>query len=230
MDDMHLIDDDVTFTPIESPRKLLVKNELSMSVPSVGVWTSLENKNEKKEAKMIEKIKETSKLRTSDPNVGIQIAPEKVEVYKKEKRQCNSTPLHCQTYLKSVGQVFDLHSYEIEENFHLSILTNGDDLTEDEKNQLWNIKKEIKLGLQGGFLQLMNILRNTHLESIKLNYIHQLPGLVHFMYVERNSDRLYAPKISSLVGQNYSAAGVPGFKAECKEYLRKKVLVYSFIF
>lgn len=69
----------------------------------------------------------------------------------------------------------------------------------------------------------MSVKHRTHLESVKLTYIHQLPGLVHFMYVERTTDRLFAPKISGLVGQSYDSEPKSEYRKTCKEYLRAKI-------
>ena len=211
----------------------LHKNELSMSVPGIGgTWDT-----KKKAPKVKVMANKQSPLEKSGTTLnltqsGFVSKPKALEVEdmsdeKLNKRKTISVPLHTEVYLNSMVNVFGLHSYELDEGFHLSILTSGEELSDTEKEQLWNVRKEIKMGLQGGLLQFMKILKSTHLESIKLNYIHQLPGLVHFMYVERNSDRLYAPKISSLVGQNFECAGSPGFKADCKEYLRGRVSKYN---
>jgi hypothetical protein len=40
---------------------------------------------------------------------------------------------------------------------------------------------------------------------IFLRYLHQLPGLVHFIYVDRMNNRVLAPTIGPLHGQAYTS-------------------------
>ena len=134
----------------------------------------------------------------------------------------NRSPLHCQIYLKSIDDVFFLHAYEIEGPVLLSILTSGDAPNEEEQEALWVVRKELKKELQS-LLGYMTALDSTHLEAVKLTFVHQLPGLVHFMYVDRNNDRLFAPKITGLVGHNYRSENLKEYNLTCKEYLRQQV-------
>jgi len=183
-------------------------SHLSQSVPA-----HLSNWN--KEPKVAETVEEppTSTVRQIPPP---QPAP--------KKKQTKPAPLHTAVYLNSMEDKFHIHSYEIEGPILLTILTSGEaELTNEEKDALWTVRKEVKKEMQTGLIGFLKILHDTHMQSAKFRYIHQLPGLVHFMYVERTADRLFAPKISGLVGSHYQREGVSEFRKASKEYLRSKV-------
>lgn len=46
--------------------------------------------------------------------------------------------------------------------------------------------------------------RLSHLSSYMLQYLHQFPGLVHFILIERNKNVLYSPIPTSLAGRNFN--------------------------
>jgi hypothetical protein len=47
------------------------------------------------------------------------------------------------------------------------------------------------------------IKEQTHLSSLILAYLHQFPGLVHFILVDRITNRVTAPTIGPLHGQQF---------------------------
>ena len=94
-------------------------------------------------------------------------------------------------------------------------------MSELEKEKLAKIKGIVKKDLQN-FLSYFVALQKTHLEANKLSFIHQLPGLAHFIFVDRTNDRIYAPNITSLAGQHYNAP--PNYHKYSKEFLKNKVL------
>ena len=99
-------------------------------------------------------------------------------------------------------------------------------ITDAEKEKLWKIRCTLKKELQS-FLEYFVALDRTHLEANKLSFIHQLPGLTHFIFVDRTNDRLYAPNITSLAGQHYNAP--PHYHKYSKEFLKRQVLSYFLI-
>ncbi len=58
--------------------------------------------------------------------------------------------------------------------------------------------------------------------NISLSYMQQLPGLVHFILVDRTSSRLLAPSITELFGQMHQGRG-PQLAEAQKSFLRKHV-------
>ena len=198
-------------SPIQT-LKSVGRTDLSQSFPDVArrvdSASTLESEANISKAAEVE-LNEKEPARPSCP-------PEKVKAVR------NHEPMHDQIYLRSVDDVFYLHSYELEESVLLTILTSGAKLSEEDQEGLWQVRKELKKELQS-LLGFMAALDSTHLEAVKLNHVHQLPGLVHFMYVDRNNDRLYAPKITGLVGQSYQCAHHKEYCMTCKEYLRKQV-------
>lgn len=51
----------------------------------------------------------------------------------------------------------------------------------------------------GAYLSFFGVKEHAHLSM--LSYVHQFPGLVHFVVVDRSAHRLVAPSISELFGQ-----------------------------
>lgn len=54
-----------------------------------------------------------------------------------------------------------------------------------------------------------------------LPYIHQFPGLVHFVFVDRTRNRVYAPAITALHGQGAPLS--PAQSAAMRDVLHKRV-------
>lgn len=138
----------------------------------------------------------------------------------------NQTPLHSIVHLgyptsSSPKCEYGIHSYEIMSPIVLTILTRpSQTITDAEKEKLWKIRCTLKKELQS-FLEYFVALDRTHLEANKLSFIHQLPGLTHFIFVDRTNDRLYAPNITSLAGQHYNAP--PHYHKYSKEFLKRQV-------
>ncbi|KAL6068015.1 hybrid polyketide synthetase [Balamuthia mandrillaris] len=87
--------------------------------------------------------------------------------------------------------------------------------TEEEMRSLNNIKKQLSSMIRNYATYLITK-EHTHLPV--LSFLHQFPGLVHFLFVDRTFNRVIAPPITALHGREYKTR-------RRDESLRLKLLV-----
>jgi len=91
--------------------------------------------------------------------------------------------------------------------------------TEAEKNQLDLAEKRIKNALSNYFEYFVCV-ENT---ISMITYVNQLPGLVHFILVDRTENRVFAPAITPMFGPNSKLSKNKKAKREVLKLLKKSI-------
>jgi len=93
-----------------------------------------------------------------------------------------------------------MYAAELEESVTLLILNKNVSGNEEEKEDLVRIQSWLSHVLKN-YMDYFIIREKTNFSI--LSYLHQLPGLVHFIYVDRITNKVIAPTIGPLHGQQY---------------------------
>lgn len=80
----------------------------------------------------------------------------------------------------------------------LVLLSSAKTETAEEKNALESVEKAVQEELEANYGSYILSMESSY---TMITYIHLLPGLVHFIYVERTSNKFIAPEISHLGGE-----------------------------
>eukprot|EP01119_Soliformovum_irregulare_P025989 TRINITY_DN9775_c0_g1_i1.p1 TRINITY_DN9775_c0_g1~~TRINITY_DN9775_c0_g1_i1.p1 ORF type:complete len:745 (-),score=195.48 TRINITY_DN9775_c0_g1_i1:57-2144(-) len=87
---------------------------------------------------------------------------------------------------------------EIEQNVSLILVTRNMSGNDDEREELHRVQNSVRSILKN-YLDYLIIRETTHLSV--LSYVHQLPGLIHFIFVDRSLNKIISPTIGQLHGQ-----------------------------
>eukprot|EP01121_Diplochlamys_sp_Union-15-3_P019101 TRINITY_DN7108_c0_g1_i3.p1 TRINITY_DN7108_c0_g1~~TRINITY_DN7108_c0_g1_i3.p1 ORF type:complete len:542 (-),score=45.66 TRINITY_DN7108_c0_g1_i3:14-1396(-) len=108
------------------------------------------------------------------------------------------SPIFQRLYLRTPKyRPFWVYVSELYESITLVLI--GSDLqgTTDELQRLSVVEHKIKSDIMQNYIQYILTMENSY---TMISYISKLPGLVHFILVDRTNNRVLAPRISSLVG------------------------------
>jgi len=143
------------------------------------------------------------------------------EEYEDDDGYVTKEPLHRLVYLKGHSTAVRFHAYDISAPITLLVNTRqGTQAPEREREQLNLIKAALKDELRS-FLQFFITKHGMGMVPNMLSYIHQLPGLVHYIFVDRSSGRVTAPNITQLSGQEF--VGTKEYSRCTLEVLKSKV-------
>eukprot|EP01113_Clastostelium_recurvatum_P003563 TRINITY_DN11557_c0_g1_i3.p1 TRINITY_DN11557_c0_g1~~TRINITY_DN11557_c0_g1_i3.p1 ORF type:complete len:813 (+),score=167.06 TRINITY_DN11557_c0_g1_i3:109-2439(+) len=90
---------------------------------------------------------------------------------------------------------------EVQESTTLVIINKGMTGTAEEKAKLDKIQDSLRDWLNKNYANYLVAKEKAHLPI--LQYLHMLPGLVHYIFVDRTANRVQAPTITPLHGQQY---------------------------
>ncbi|GAM24277.1 hypothetical protein SAMD00019534_074520 [Acytostelium subglobosum LB1] len=114
---------------------------------------------------------------------------------------------------------------EVQKNSFL-ILLNKEMHKEDEEKELAFLEKSKQILYDKLFKQLGGFLLTKELSNLVISRFNHIPGLVHFILIDRSYHRIKAPNITPLNGNKYQTANV-----NMKELIRKKVWsMYSYCY
>lgn len=99
------------------------------------------------------------------------------------------------------GQQRLLHVYATQLSDNISFVMLGNDDLNKTNAEVTEIRNLMRSGLRAYFDFFS--LKEMHHPSIR-PFVHQLPGLVHFIFVDRANNRLVAPVIASLEGRKFA--------------------------
>jgi len=111
-----------------------------------------------------------------------------------------------------------VYSAELEESVTLVVLNKNVAGNEEEKEDLIRVQSWLTHVLKN-YMDYFIIRDKTNFSI--LSYLHQLPGLVHFIFVDRITNKVVAPTIGPLHGQQYVSQ--EGASEHMVQYLKSKV-------
>lgn len=89
---------------------------------------------------------------------------------------------------------------ERDQSVTLVVIISKDKFDENhEKVQLGIIEEEVRQAIMANYVQYLFSLEKSY---TMITYIHQFPGLIHFMFADRSLNKFLAPEITSLIGQD----------------------------
>jgi hypothetical protein len=106
-----------------------------------------------------------------------------------------STPpverIYQQVYLSSNQyNPLSLYCAKLHERVTLVIVTSNTQTSEAERKDLLKVEAAIKESILENYIGYLLSMENSY---TMISYMHQLPGLVHFIFVDRTSNRILAP-------------------------------------
>jgi Hermansky-Pudlak syndrome 1 protein len=90
-----------------------------------------------------------------------------------------------------------LYCAKLHDRVTLVIITSNTQTSESEKHDLIKVESAVRESIMENYASYLLSVENSF---TMISYMHQLPGLVHFIFVDRTSNRILAPGISSLIG------------------------------
>lgn len=111
-----------------------------------------------------------------------------------------------------------MYGAELDDSVTLVILNKNSSGTEEEKESLLHIQNWLGHSIKN-YLDYFVIREKTNFSV--LSYLHQLPGLVHFIFVDRILNKVIAPTIGPLHGQQYEPQG--DLSQQMVQLLKQKV-------
>lgn len=109
-----------------------------------------------------------------------------------------SERVYQQVFLSSnQHQPRSLYCAKLHDRVTLLVITSNTQTSEAERQDLIKVESAVRESLMENYASYLLSVENSF---TMISYMHQLPGLVHFIFVDRTSNRILAPGISSLIG------------------------------
>jgi len=123
------------------------------------------------------------------------------EAPREEPQEPPAEPVYASIFLRTPNYTpYWVYTAEIERDVTLVVVNKNSNGSVEEREHLNVLLNSLRHSMKN-YIDYLIIKERTHISA--LSYVHQLPGLIHFIYVDRTLNKVTAPIIGPLHGQQY---------------------------